>query len=100
MAARRPEGGAGNTAFGEDYRHPHFARSIGLPATLSRYFSAHGQHIKWKSEWAHTDCTVCGTVNALRVRTSGAFCCTRCGIKGSSLSQLQMLELRKQGSEP
>ena len=64
---------------------------------VTPHFRERGQPIKWKSEWAHANCTVCGAAKVLRVRTSGAFHCTRCGIKGASLNQLQALERKAAG---
>jgi hypothetical protein len=64
------------------------------------HFRQHGQRIAWRAEWAHANCTVCGAPKALRVRTTGAFRCTRCGIKGGNLNQLRALERRALEARP
>ena len=96
MSAREGRGGAGHTATGENKQHSHYASSGArhTPLAPTPYFLTRGQRLKWKSEWAVATCTVCGTVNALLVRTSGAFRCTRCDVRGPSLKRLEALEAR------
>lgn len=58
----------------------------------SAYFKDRGLRLKRKSEWGVTTCTVCGTPDSLLVRTSGAFTCMACRIKGGDLLALYRLE--------
>lgn len=55
---------------------------------VSDYFAALSQRVKWKSEWARVTCPVCGAVDALLIKTSGAHRCTHCDAHGRDLLDL------------